>query len=266
MTDTYRYRTTDNNPGKTKIVRFFFYLCAAYMRKNNSVLLKGVRDGFTIGMGYFAVAFSLGMIARNAGITPVMGFFSSFFTRASAGEFGVYTLIATGSGILGVISICTIANIRYLLMGAALSQKIDPRMPLWKRIIVACCITDEVFGISIAYKGKLPFIYPVSAMIVAGSMWASGMALGIAVGNILPANISEALSVALYGMFIAIFIPPARKDKAIEIAVAASFLFSLLFSYIPQFQSISAGIRITVLTIIIASATALIKPVNDEAE
>lgn len=227
--------------------------------------IKGIRDAVPIGAGYLAVAFSLGITARNAGMAPVTGFFSSLFTRASAGEYAVYTLMAAGAAYLEVFAVCFIANMRYLLMGASLTQKFAADMPLWKRILASCCITDEIFGISIAYKGDLPLSYPVGATVLAGTMWGLGTALGIAAGNILPAAVVSALSVALYGMFIAIIIPPSKKDRAVLIAVLAAFLLSWLFDILPGVSQISSGIRIVILTIAVSAAAAILKPVNDSS-
>jgi len=225
---------------------------------------QGFRDGLPIGAGYFAVAFSLGMIARQAGLTAPEGFLSSLLTRASAGEFGSYSLMAAGAAYIEVFVLCIIANLRYLLMGTALLQRLDPSKPQWKRMIACLCITDEVFAISIAYKGSLRVSYTLGAMLVAGVMWASGTAMGIWLGNIMPAPVVSALSVALYGMFIAIIVGPAKKDNAILVSIVASFLLSSLFSYLPLTAEISQGIRIVILTIIIAAAAAIIKPVEDE--
>lgn len=233
-------------------------------RRNSSPFRKGMVDGIPIGFGYFAVAFSLGIVARTAGLTPVGGFFSSLFTRASAGEYGCYSLIAAGVAIIEVMAVCFIANLRYLLMGAALSQKFSDDMPLWKRIICACCITDEIFGISVAYPGKLPVGYPLGATAVAATMWATGTALGITAGNILPEYIVSALGVALYGMFIAIIIPPCRKDRFLLATVAASFIISAICSKLPPFSTLSPGIRIVVLTIALSAIAAALKPVEDE--
>lgn len=118
--------------------------------------LRGLRDGIPIALGYFAVAFSLGIIAKRGGLTAVQGFITSFFTRASAGEYGVYTLVALSAGYVEVVAMSLVTNLRYLLMSAALSQKIAPGTSMLKRLLMACCVTDEVFGISIAHEGYTP--------------------------------------------------------------------------------------------------------------
>lgn len=223
-----------------------------------------MRDGFPIGMGYFAVSFSLGIIAAKAGLTAWMGFVGSFLTRASAGEYGVYSLIAIGASYVEVVAMCLVTNLRYLLMSTALTQKFASNVSLLKRILVACCVTDEIFGISIAYPGNLPPAYPFGAMLVSTTMWASGTAVGIVAGEILPPHIVAALSVALYGMFIAIIIPPSKRDNAVGISVIASFLLSWLCSVLPTVREMSAGTRTIVLTIVIAAIAAYVKPVKIE--
>lgn len=232
--------------------------------ETRSIFLHGMRDGFPIGMGYFAVSFSLGIIAAKAGLTAWMGFVGSFLTRASAGEYGVYSLIAIGASYVEVVAMCLVTNLRYLLMSTALTQKFASNVSLLKRILVACCVTDEIFGISIAYPGNLPPAYPFGAMLVSTTMWASGTAVGIVAGEILPPHVVTALSVALYGMFIAIIIPPSKRDNAVGISVIASFLLSWLCSVLPTVREMSAGTRTIVLTIVIAAIAAYVKPVKIE--
>lgn len=217
-------------------------------------------------MGYFAVAFSLGIIARKADLSIPAGFISSFFTRASAGEYGVYSLIALGTTYAEIIGISLIANLRYLLMSAALSQKFAEGTSLIKRILVACCITDEVFGISIAYPGKLAPSYTFSAALISTLFWASGTACGILAGDTLPTNIVAALSVALYGMFLAIVIPPSKKDHNVGWAVIASFAASGLCAVMPYVSLLSSGARTIILTVIISAVAAWLKPVKQQAE
>lgn len=228
--------------------------------------LKGMRDAVPIGAGYLAVAFSLGITARAAGLAPLTGFFSSLLTRASAGEYVVYALIWVEAAYVEVFAVCFVANLRYLLMGASLTQKFAVGMPLWKRVLASCCITDEIFGISIAYEGDLPLSYPLGATVLAGTMWGMGTALGIAAGNILPESLVSALSVALYGMFIAIIIPPSKKDTAVLLAVISGFLLSWLFDTLPWVSDISSGLRIVILTLAISALAAIIKPVEDKEE
>ena len=233
------------------------------MKKENP-FLQGMRDGSPIAMGYFAVAFSLGIVAARAGLSAGEGFLCSLFTRASAGEYGAYSLIAASATCLELAVMCVVTNLRYLLMGASLTQKFAPETPLWMRMAVACCITDEIFGITIARQGDLKPAYPFGATVMAGTLWAAGTACGILAGAALPVSLVSALSVALYGMFLAIIIPPARRNKALLAAVAVSFFLSWLCGVLPGISGISAGYRTILLTLLISAAMALIKPVSVE--
>lgn len=228
--------------------------------------LKGMRDGLPIGLGYFAVSFSLGILAKKGGLTPVIGFFSSLFIRASAGEYALYSVIAAGGLFFETFIISVIANARYLLMNCALSQKFSPETGLLKRILVGACCTDEIFGISIAWPGYLQPGYTFGATAVAGPMWGFGTALGIVAGGALPARAVSALSVALYGMFIAIIVPPSKKNKAVAVTVLASFILSYLFNILEFFAGISSGTKTIILTIIISAVAAILKPVKTVEE
>lgn len=234
--------------------------------RNVSPFRRGLRDGIPIGLGYFAVSFSLGIIARKAGLTAAEGFIGSFFTRASAGEYGGYTSIANQASFAAMALICVIANLRYLLMGASLTQKFHPDTPLWKRVLTAGCITDEVFGISFAYPGYLAPSYTLAAALVSSFMWAAGTTSGIIAGGALPVNIVSALSVALYGMFIAIIIPPSRRDHRILAAVAVSFLLSWLCAVLPYVSELKSGTRTIILTVLISAVMAYLRPVQAEDE
>lgn len=229
-----------------------------------SIFLHGVRDGIPIALGYYAVAFSLGIIAGNAGLGAVVGGVGSFFTRASAGEYGVYTLVAVSATYAEVVGMSLVANLRYLLMSTALSQKFSVGTSLFERVLVALCVTDEVFGISVAYPGYLAPAYTYGAAFISTIFWAAGTVSGIIAGDVLPADIVSALSVALYGMFIAIIIPPSRRDKAVGMAVGAGFVLSGLCAVLPILSGLGGGIRTIILTILIAAVAAVVKPVGDK--
>ena len=241
-----------------------------YHQKKSSVcpvkkeLFPGMRDGIPIGLGYFAVAFSLGIAARNAGLTAFQGFFASLFTNASAGEYAVFSLIAANAAYLEVAVITIITNARYLLMSCALSQKLSPDTPLSLRLLTGFGITDEIFGISIARPGFLNPWYTFGALLVASPCWAAGTALGIVAVNMLPDRIVSALGVALFGMFLAVIIPPTRKNRIVAGLILISFAASWAATIIPFLSSCSEGTRTILLTVVISSAAAILFPVSQE--
>ena len=212
-------------------------------RSHTPALVRGMRDGVPIGLGYLAVAFSLGIAARNAGLNAFQGFLVSLLNNASAGEYAGFTTIAADASYLEIAVVTLIANARYLLVGYD--------------------VTDELFGLAISCGGWLDPYYMYGAILVAAPSWAVGTALGVVVGNLLPARVVSALSVALYGMFLAIIIPPARKNKVVAALVLLSFALSFACGRLPLVSSLSSGTRTILLTVALSAGAALLFPVKD---
>ena len=232
---------------------------------NRKIFCEGMRDGIPIALGYLAVSFSLGIAARNAGLTAFQGFLASLLNNASAGEYAAFSLIAAGATYLEVAIITLIANARYLLMSCALAQKFAPGTPFFHRLIIGYDVTDELFGITIARPGYLNPFYTYGAIALAAPAWAMGTALGIIAGNLLPVRVVSALSVALYGMFLAIIIPPARKNRVVAVLVMLSFALSFACGCLPGIASLSDGTRTILLTVLISCGAAVLFPVTPEA-
>lgn len=235
-------------------------------QENKKWLFKGLHDGIPIALGYLAVGFTLGIAAKNAGFTPFQAMVASLTNNASAGEFAAFTLITAGASYLEVAVMELVANARYLLMSCALSQKLSPDTPLLHRLLISYDVTDEIFGVAVSEPGKLNPFYNYGMMTVAIPGWSLGTFFGVIMGNILPANIVSALSVGLYGMFLAIIIPPARKSKVIAALVTISMVSSYIFSRLPVISNISSGIRTIILTVVIAGIAAVLFPVKEEDE
>ena len=159
-----------------------------------------------------------------------------------------------------------VANARYLLMSCALSQKLEPKTPMWKRLLLGYCITDEVFGASVSVDGYVDPLFTYGAMMIAVPGWSLGTLCGVLLGNIMPVALLSALSVSLYGMFISVFIPEAKRNKIVACLVLISFAASFAFMRIPLFDGISDGIKIIILTVVISLAAAIIFPVKEEDE
>ena len=230
------------------------------------VFCDGMRDGFPIALGYFAVSFSLGIAARNAGLTAFQAMLASFTNNASAGEFAAFTLIGAGAGYGEVALMTLIANARYLLMSCALSQKLDPSVFVGHRMLIGYDVTDEIFGICVSVDGRLNPFYAYGAMLVALPGWAVGTYLGVRMGSILPARLVSALSVALYGMFIAIIVPPARRDRVVRGLVLLSFALSFAAARWQALAGLSSGVKTILLTVVISLGAALLFPVEEGEE
>lgn len=235
------------------------------LKSNRAIFLTGVKNGIPIALGYLAVSFSLGITAKKAGLTPFQGWITSIFCNASAGQYVGYTAIAACAPYLEIALGTLIANARYMLMSCAISQRLEPGLSLFHRMRIAFCLTDEIFGISIAQPDYINPNFTYGAMFIATNGWALGTTLGIIAGNILPLRLVSAFSVALYGMFLAIIIPPARKNKIVLGLVSIGFVLSYLASVLPWISSLSEGTRTIILTLVIATAAAVLFP-HDESE
>lgn len=225
---------------------------------------QGIKNGIPISLGYLAVAFTLGIQAKKVGITAFQAALTSFGLHASAGEYIAFTLVGANASIIVMVMMEIVANARYLLMSCALSQKIPSDTPMWKRLIMGYFVTDEIFGVSMAVPGKLNPYYTFGLAVIASPGWVVGTALGVLLGNALPLRIVSALSVGLYGMFIACIVPEGRKNKVVTGVIIVSFVLSYIFNTLKIFDGISSGIKIMVLTVVIALGAAILFPVKEE--
>ncbi|MEE6147870.1 AzlC family ABC transporter permease [Olsenella sp. YH-ols2223] len=232
--------------------------------RHGGSLREGLRDGIPIALGYLAVSFSLGIAARKVGLDAVQCFFASLLNNASAGEFAGFAVIGAGGSLLEMAVVMLVANARYLLMGCSMAQRFAPGTPLLHRVLVGFDLTDELFGIAIGRPGQVDPYYSYGAMSVALPGWAFGGALGVIAGSVLPERVVSALSVALFGMFLAIIVPPARKNRAVAAVVLGGFATSALVAWAPPLSGVSEGTRTIVLTVALSALAAALAPVGEE--
>ena len=225
----------------------------------------GIQDGIPICLGYLAVSFTFGIMAKKVGVSIFDTVLISITNVTSAGQFAGLSLIASTASYIEMAITQLIINLRYSLMSCALSQKIDPKAPFFHRFLIAYGVTDEIFGVSVSKEGKISPFYSYGVISISVGGWVLGTFLGILSGNILPPRAISALSVALYGMFIAIIIPPAKGNRILAGIIILSMTASLLFTEAPILQNISSGFRIIIITLVIAGLAAWFFPVPDDA-
>lgn len=235
-------------------------------QRRGRLLLRGMRDGIPIMLGYFAVSFTLGIAAKKTGLTAFQAVLMSITNLTSAGEFAALGLIASGGALAEMAVTQLIINIRYCLMSCALSQKLETNTTLLARLGMAYGITDEIFAVSASVPGKLHPCYTYGVILTAAPGWALGTFFGVISGGVLPERMLSAMGVALYGMFLAVIMPPVKKNRVLALIVAASMGASALFSILPGIREISSGFRLIVLTAVIAGGAAVLFPVNEKGE
>lgn len=232
---------------------------------NFDLFKKGIKNGIPIFLGYLAVSFTFGIAAKEGGLTTWQAVVISATNLTSAGQFAALTVIASASSYIEMALTQLVINLRYCLMSSSLSQRFDTKMKSVHRYLIAFGVTDEIFGVSSAYiHENVPSAYCYGLIAAAWPGWVLGTALGAVSGDILPANILSALGVALYGMFIAIIVPPAKNNKILLGIVVISMLLSLVFAVTPVLKEISSGFRVIILTLVIAGAAAYFFPIKEE--
>ncbi len=226
----------------------------------------GFRKGIPIALGYIPVSFTFGLMAVTGGLPVWLAIFISVTNITSAGQFAGTSLILAGAGYFEITLTTFIINLRYMLMSLSLSQKIQSKMPLYQRLIFAIGITDETFSVASMEQGKLPFFYLLGLITGPVCGWTLGTAMGALICSKLPESLNNAMGIALYGMFIAIIVPPAKKSGTILIIVMISVLTMCILKYIPLFQVISSGFRIIIATVLGAGIGAFLFPVKEAEE
>lgn len=223
---------------------------------------RGLKDGIPIGLGYLAVSFTFGMMAVSAGLSVWQAVLISLTNLTSAGQFAGLGIIAAGGSYWEIALTQLVINLRYCLMSFSLAQKLRRDESRVHRYLVAFGVTDEVFGISVSRPGKVSAFYNYGAMCMAIPGWTLGTLAGAVSGNLLPDFMVSALSVAIYGMFIAIFIPPAKTNRAVLGVVLGAMAVSSLFAVVPALKSVSSGFVIIITTLVVAGAAAYFCPVE----
>ncbi len=232
--------------------------------KRSQWFARGMKAGIPISLGYFAVAIALGIAARRAGISPFQASLTSLLINASAGEYAGFSLIAAGATYIEVIFMEAVANARYLLMSTALSQRLESNTNIFKRLLLGFTVTDEIFGVSIALEGAVSPYFVYGTFVVATFGWTTGTLAGALLGEFLPAFIVTALGVGLFGMFISVFVPEAKKNRVVAATVLIGFAASFAFSKLPLVREIPEGIRVIVITVVISLVAAILFPIKDK--
>ena len=231
---------------------------------NHTAYRTGLKRGLPVGIGYFSVSFGFGAMAAAQGIKALDAALISMTNLTSAGQFAGLTLIVAAAGLWEMVLTQLVINSRYALMSLALSQRMGKDIGFWPRLVIAFFNTDEIFALAMAEPGKLSTSFMLGLGTTPMIGWTGGTLCGALAGSVLPMNIRAALGVMLYGMFVAIVIPPARKEKPVFVTMLLAMLLSCLFTWMPGLKNVSAGISIVICTVAAAAICAWLFPIPDQ--
>lgn len=232
------------------------------MTKNS--FKKGVRDGLPIALGYLSVSFTFGMMATEKGLPALVSVLISMTNLTSAGQFAGLGLIIGGGSLIEMALTQLVINLRYALMSISLSQKLDQGVRFPDRFAIAFGVTDEIFAVAVNQSGKVGKKYLFGLMSAPWLGWSLGTLIGAAASNLLPASVRSALGIAIYGMFLAIIVPPAKKSRPVLLVVLFAAAISCLFAYLPTLKSVSSGFVIIIAGVAASLLGAAVAPVNEQ--
>lgn len=227
---------------------------------------KGLIDGIPICLGYLSVAFAFGIFAVESGLTVMEALLISMTCVTSAGQLAAVPIIASAGGVLELAISQLVINMRYALMSISLSQKLDAQVSLADRFAIAFINTDEVFAVASSQKGSISKWYMYGLMLTPWLGWSSGTLIGGVAGNVLPAIVASSLGVAIYGMFIAIVVPEAKKSRPTAVCVAIAVALSCVFYYVPGLNAIPGGFTIIICAVAASAIMAVLAPIEQEVE
>ena len=227
---------------------------------------NGISDGIPIALGYFSVSIGFGIMAVSKGVPPIVALLMSLTNLTSAGQVAGVDVIAHGGTLIEMAVAQLVINMRYALMSVSLSQKMHSSVSILDRLWIAFGNTDEIFAVSSSKEGEIGKKYMLGLMLMPIVGWSSGTIIGALAGTILPPTVVSALGIAIYGMFVAVFVPPMKKSGAVSAVVLVSAALSCGFAFLPVLNKVSAGFVIIICAIIAATVGAIIKPVKDEDE
>lgn len=224
----------------------------------------GLQRGLGVGLGYFSVSFGFGAMAATQGIRALDAALISLTNLTSAGQFAGLTLIVAAATLWEMVLTQLVINSRYALMSLALSQKLGQEVGLVPRLLISFFNTDEIFALAMSREVPLtlPWMLGLGSLPMLG--WTGGTLLGALAGSVLPLSVRTALGVMLYGMFIAIVVPPARRERPVLAVVMLAMVLSCLFAWVPGLASVSPGISIVICTVAAAAVCAWLFPLREE--
>ena len=232
------------------------------MKKND--FIKGLYGGIPICLGYLSVSFAFGIFSVESGLTVAQALLISMTCVTSAGQLAAVPIIAGGGGLVELAVSQLVINLRYSLMSISLSQKFDKAVHTLDRLAIAFVNTDEVFAVASSQKGNVSKYFMYGLMLTPWLGWAAGTLLGAVAGNILPAIVTSSLGVAIYGMFIAIVVPEARKSRPTALCAGIAVALSCLFYYVPMLSQIPSGFTVILCAVAASLVMALVAPIPQE--
>ena len=228
--------------------------------------LIGLHHGLPIGLGYLSVSFAFGIFSLGQGLSIWETLLISMTNLTSAGQLAGVPIIAAGGSAAELAVTQLVINLRYSLMSVSLSQKLHDSVSLPHRLAVAFFNTDEIFAVASSRTEPLTRSYLYGLGVCPYLGWSLGTLAGALAGDILPARLTSALGITIYGMFVAIVIPAMRERRATAWCVLLAVALSCAFRYLPLLSEVSSGFAIILCAVTASALLAYLAPLEQEGD
>ncbi len=227
---------------------------------------EGLRDSIPICLGYLSVSFAFGIFAFQNGLSVLEALLISVTNVTSAGQLAGVPIIAGGGTLIELAMTQLFINLRYALMSVSLSQKFDASVTMLDRFIIAFVNTDEVFAVSSGKENKVSRNYMFGLILPPFLGWSFGTLLGALVGDIFTSVVIASLGIAIYGMFVAIVVPVAKRENNVLKCVLIAMAMSCAFNFVPALSKVPAGFVIIICAVAASAFMAAAAPVLKDEE
>ena len=189
--------------------------------------IRGFIRATPVMMGYFPVGFAFGVLAANAGISPLSAMAMSVLIYAGSGQLMAVSLIESGVTIFTLTFTVFLINLRHLLMSTYIAPFLS-HLKRWQQALFTFEMTDEAFAVHSSAMNHTEKAYPAEILFLNfcnHSSWIISGFLGALVGSRLSVNTDIfGLDFALPGMFIFLLVMQIRNNRLLVIALLAAFL------------------------------------------
>jgi 4-azaleucine resistance transporter AzlC len=205
-------------------------MCLSLVAKNS---LQGFAAALPIWIGYIAVGIPFGVLAGQAGFTPVDIALMSIIVFAGSAQFIAVSMMAAGSSAVPVIITTFIVNLRHLLMSSALALHVkDAGKPMLS--LFAYGVTDESFAVNQTNfsRGNWDMRDALIVNHSANLVWICSTIMGGYLGNLVPGG-AFGLDFVLTAMFIGLLMYQLKGGLILMAAIISGVLAIVFCLLIP---------------------------------
>lgn len=212
-----------------------------------SWFMRGLASSLSVAAGYLPIAFSFGLAAMQAGLSPFITTLTSVVVYAGASQFVLITLMASGASWFTAVPTVLLMNARHLFYGPALLNRLPHHDKSMPPPLLAYGLTDEVFATALGKLDDVPQSFReawyVGLQAGAYASWVGGTILGVTLSSSFqdpPVFIEAGLSFILPGLFFALLLESGIKHAARTIGATAVTTL-LLITLLPSYHALALG-------------------------